>query len=72
MAWCDTNEGIQTLISLFQIKSLHNLSLDDWQQLEDLHFPCSSIITHYGERSTAAPMHVEKCSHETTAGPGGL
>eukprot|EP00975_Prorocentrum_lima_P032980 6923686-Prorocentrum_lima.AAC.1 len=38
--------------------------------MEDLQLPCSSIRAHYGERSTAAPLDVEKCSHETTAGPG--
>eukprot|EP00975_Prorocentrum_lima_P014321 3042497-Prorocentrum_lima.AAC.1 len=33
-------------------------------------FLCSPIRTHYGERSTAAPMDVDNCSHETAAGSG--
>eukprot|EP00975_Prorocentrum_lima_P013823 2936949-Prorocentrum_lima.AAC.1 len=54
----------------FNNKSLLKLLLDDWQQLEDLKFPCLSIGTHYGETSTAASLDVDKCSHETSAGSG--
>eukprot|EP00975_Prorocentrum_lima_P008398 1794432-Prorocentrum_lima.AAC.1 len=51
----------------FNSKSLHKLPLDDWQQLEDLQFQCSSTRTHSGEK---VHCDVEQCSHETIAGPG--
>eukprot|EP00975_Prorocentrum_lima_P046339 9691543-Prorocentrum_lima.AAC.1 len=46
------------------------MSLDDWQPLEDLQFPCSSMRAQYGERSTTAALEVDRNTNEATAGSG--
>eukprot|EP00975_Prorocentrum_lima_P065839 12905799-Prorocentrum_lima.AAC.1 len=64
----EPTKGFRLSLVFFNSKSLQQLSMDDWQHLEDLQFPCSSMRTHHGERSIAASLEVDKSSNETIAG----
>eukprot|EP00975_Prorocentrum_lima_P034286 7205590-Prorocentrum_lima.AAC.1 len=53
-------KGFRLSLVFFNSNSLQKLPLHDWQQLEDLQFPCSSMRRHHGERPSTAALEVDK------------
>ncbi len=49
---------------LFNSKALNKLSVDDWQQLESLNFPCSNSRLQYQSQVAHAPGVVEEVAEE--------